>query len=140
MECHSAEAVPGSAVLDTARLFAGGRVFASAALGLPVPPYPAEIMPPNLTPDVTGSADLTLDDIVRAIRNGVDEEGARLCPPMPSGPMKPFAGITEADATDIAIDLKSIAPVASPGITACTPPEEGGGGASGAAGNGAGGN
>jgi mono/diheme cytochrome c family protein len=140
MECHTPEAPPGSAVLDTTRLFAGGRVFVSAALGLPVPPYPAQIMTPNLTPDATGSATLTVDDIVRAIRNGVDDDGTRLCPPMPAGPMKPFAGITEDDAMDIAIYLKSIAPVVSTGITECTPPEEGGGGASAAGGNGAGGN
>jgi mono/diheme cytochrome c family protein len=141
MECHSPESASGSAIpIDTARLFAGGRVFASASLGLPVPPYPAEIMTPNLTPDATGSGTLSVEDIVRAIRTGIDEDGNRLCPPMPSGPMLPFAGITEDDARDIAIYLKSIAPIATTGITECTPPEEGGGGASGAAGNGAGGN
>jgi len=140
MECHSPESAAGTAVpLDIARLFAGGRVFASADLGLPVPPYPAQIVTPNLTPDATGSGTLSVEDIVRAIRSGIDADGNRLCPPMPAGPMMAFAGITEDDAMDIAVYLKSIAPVATTGITECTPPEEGGGGASGAAGNGSGG-
>lgn len=140
MECHSPESAAGTAVpLDIARLFAGGRVFAAADLGLSVPPFPPQIVTTNLTPDATGSGTLSVTDIVRAIRSGIDADGNRLCPPMPAGPMMAFAGITEDDAVDIAIYLKSIAPVATTGITECTPPEEGGGGASGSAGNGSGG-
>ena len=137
MECHTATAPSGSAVpIDVDRLFAGGRVFMATALGLSTPPYPADIFSRNITPDETGIADLDVNDIVRVIREGVDDEGDRICPPMPSGPMMPFAGITASDAVDIALYLKSIEPVESDEFPECTPPEEGGGGASGAGGGG----
>jgi hypothetical protein len=40
--------------------------------------------PKNLTPDKdTGIGDWTDDDIKRAMRSGIDDEGVTLCPPMP---------------------------------------------------------
>jgi hypothetical protein len=137
MECHSAAASAGSDIpLDLDSLFGGGRVFEAADLGLPAPPFPAQIVSPNLTPDATGIAALSTGDIVRAIREDLDDDGSHLCPPMPAGPMEAFGGMTERDATDIAIYLKSIDPFESATYPECTPPEEGGGGASGAGGNG----
>jgi hypothetical protein len=50
---------------------------------------------------------------------------------MPSGAMQAFAGITESDAEDIALYLKSLAPIESDAYPECTPPEEGAGGAGG---------
>ena len=137
MECHSTEATAGSDIpLDLDLLFAGGREFDAGSLGLPTPPFPAQIVTPNLTPASTGIASLTTDEIVRAIRRGIDDDGTRLCPPMPAGLMEPFAGITPTDAEDIAIYLKAIGPIETAAYPECTPPEEGAGGASGAGGNG----
>jgi cytochrome c553 len=133
MECHSAEAT-GAIPIDVNALFAGGRVFAAAALQLPSPPFPAEIVSPNLTPDATGIADYSVAEVVRAIREGIDDQGDRLCPPMPSGPMLPFAGLTEDDAEDIALYLTTIPAVESDAYPACTPPEEGAAGAAGTGG------
>ncbi|MGB7214894.1 MAG: cytochrome c, partial [Gammaproteobacteria bacterium] len=129
MECHTAQAPITSAVpIDVDRLFAGGRIFDAAGLNLPVPPFPVEIVSPNITPDETGIADLTPQHIVTELLQGIEADGTRLCPPMPAGPMMAFGGLTESDAADIGIYLTTIPPVESDAFPACTPPEEGPGG------------
>jgi mono/diheme cytochrome c family protein len=62
-----------------------------------------EIQSANLTPDTTGLATWTVDQIVTAIRMGKDEAGRTIC-----SPMRPFPSMTAADAKDIASYLKGI--------------------------------
>lgn len=82
----------------------------------------------NLTPDATGLATSSVDDIVRAIVQG--EDRARmwqpLCEPMTIAGMSLFAGMTRDDASDIAHYLKSIAPGAHAIERACVAAADGG--------------
>jgi mono/diheme cytochrome c family protein len=63
----------------------------------------------NLTPDTTGLAGWSEDDIIKAFRTGVKKSGARILPPMP---WQMFAGLTDQDAHAIAAYLKSLPPIA----------------------------
>ena len=79
---------------------------------------------PNLTPDATGLGDWTDDQIVNAIKNGIDDEGRHLDPTMPYWL---FHNMTDADAKSIVAFLRSLTPVsasigdANPDATAVTP-------------------
>ena len=110
IECHTPETLPGQP--DRTRWFAGRRVFDSRVMGLP-PTYPAEIFAANLTSDATGLAGYTVEQIVRALKSGLDNEGRGICPPMPAGPVGPYANMTDNDATDIAQYLKALPPIAN---------------------------
>lgn len=115
LECHTRHIMGDPNVLDYANIFAGGEEF---AVGLPVVPVSS-----NLTSDATtGLGDWTLDAIVQALAQGVDEEGAGICPPMPAGPMGAFAGLDPADASDIAHYIKSLPPVVNAIDDMCTFP------------------
>ncbi len=62
---------------------------------------------PNLTPDeATGIAGWTDDQIIRAIREGIDDEGATLCPTMPR-----YSALTDEDAHLMVAYLRSLRPV-----------------------------
>lgn len=102
LECHTQHEDAGSPdVIKPEKFFAGGELF---QIGLPSTPVSA-----NLTSDKeTGLGDWTVDQIVKAMLEGVDDEGKGLCPPMPFGPMGAFGGMTKADATDIANYIKSL--------------------------------
>lgn len=105
VDCHTPLNPPGSArPLDFSKAFQGGRDF-------PVgDPFPATVYTANLTPHANGLAGWTVADVVRALREGKDKNGAGICPPMPSAVMGPLQGITEADATDIANYLLNLPP------------------------------
>lgn len=63
--------------------------------------------PPNLTPDMeTGLGAWSDVAIVRAIRDGVDDQGRALCNAMPR-----FRDLTDAEAADVVSYLRSLAPV-----------------------------
>ena len=70
--------------------------------------------PANLTPDVdTGIGSWSDDEIMRAMRTGVDDEDAPLCPPMPrfdgsGGDGRPM---NDDEATSIVAYLRSLPPV-----------------------------
>jgi mono/diheme cytochrome c family protein len=67
------------------------------------------VFPPNLTPDMnTGIGSWTADLIVRALRTGVDDQGATLCSVMPRYP-----SMSDEEANDIAAYLQSLAPVSN---------------------------
>jgi len=104
LDCHTPRA-QGRPALE--RAFQGGMSFRRELLELP-PDYPELIYTANLTPHATGIADYAVADIVRALRHGEDKDGGSLCPPMPAGPLGPLAGLSEADATDIAHYLLSL--------------------------------
>jgi hypothetical protein len=62
--------------------------------------------PANLTPDHdTGIGDWSDDQIVRAVRTGIDDGGRMLCAPMPQ------FQVTDAEAQDLVAYLRSLAPV-----------------------------
>ena len=109
LECHTPEAdtpVPR----DLSRAFAGGNAFTRDDLGLP-PIFPETIFTRNLTPHETGLADWSAEDIVSVLKEGVKPDDSPVCPPMPSGPMGAFAGLTDEDALDIANYLATIPPI-----------------------------
>jgi mono/diheme cytochrome c family protein len=123
-DCHTRDTPQAPVPIDTTRIFAGGRIFAAADLGLPVPPFPAEIYSRNLTPDTNGLHGWTAQQIADALRMGVDDEGTGLCPPMPAGPMGAFGGMTEEDALAIGTYLTTIPAVSSDDYPECTPPAQ----------------
>jgi hypothetical protein len=55
------------------------------------------------------------------MRDGVEPSGSRICPPMGSGPMGPFARLTEQDLNDIATYLLTLPGVES-AVAECDPP------------------
>jgi len=73
----------------------------------------------NLTPDTeTGLGYWSEDEIVKAFRTGVRNDGTRLLPPMP---WQDFAGLTEADAHAIGAFLMSL-PAVKHAVPADVPP------------------
>ena len=96
LDCHTPDAAPGGPYpIDLTKMFMGNRAF---PLG---PPF-GTVYTTNLTPHATGLAGWTVAQVVTALKQGRDNQNRGICPPMPSGPMGPFAGLTDADATDIA--------------------------------------
>ncbi len=108
-ECHTPRDAGDRPILTKA--FAGGRDFARDSLGLPASLFPSHIYAANLTSDATGLRQWSVDQIVIALLQGVDDEHKPLCPPMPAGPMGAFGGMKTTDALDIAYYLKSLPPV-----------------------------
>jgi cytochrome c553 len=99
--------------IDDSKLFAGGRVF---AIGGPF----GNVETWNLTQHATGLAGWTAPQIVTVLKTGVAPDGTMVCPPMPGGTA--FAGLSDADAMDIANYILSL-PGENNMITAdCTPP------------------
>ncbi|MGB0646722.1 MAG: hypothetical protein ACPGQS_06060, partial [Bradymonadia bacterium] len=128
IECHTPEPemVPGPTAIDFEKLFWGGREFPAAALGLPVMPmgpFPEVIVSANLTSHMEfGLGDYTVEQIVRVLKEGVDKDDKGICPPMPSGVMAAFGGLTDDDALDIAHYIKSLPPVANEVVGECEAP------------------
>jgi mono/diheme cytochrome c family protein len=65
--------------------------------------------PRNITPDSTGIAGWTEDQIVTAIRQGRRPDGTPILPPMP---WPTFARLTDEDAGALAAALKALPPIA----------------------------
>jgi mono/diheme cytochrome c family protein len=118
VECHTKHAAPGgSTALDETKFFQGGEEFM-----LPVGAMTLVARAKNLTPDTTGLGTWTVDDIVKALKQGKDKMDKGICPPMPVGPMASYGGLTNQDARDIAHYLKSIPPATSVIMDMCTFP------------------
>ncbi len=105
--CHTPLLASGMG-FDYENMFTGGRVFPAAEMGLPVPPFPEEIYTSNLTPHSDGLEGWTKAAIVQVLKDGLDDDGQGICPPMPAGPMRPFGGMTDSDAEAVATYLLSI--------------------------------
>jgi len=115
LECHTRHTMGDPNVLDYDGIFAGGEEF---EVGLPVTPVSK-----NITSDAeTGLGQWSVDDIVTAVLQGKDKDGAGLCPPMPAGPMGAFGGLKPEDVRDIAHYLKSLPPVSNAIDDMCTFP------------------
>ncbi|MET0410905.1 MAG: c-type cytochrome [Polyangiaceae bacterium] len=110
--CHSRHVDPEPEWLDYDGFFAGGEEF---EVGLPTFSYAG-----NITSDPqTGIGDWSLDDIVTVIKQGSDPDGDGICPPMPTGPMAAFGGMSDEDALDIAHYIKSLPPIVDATEHAC---------------------
>lgn len=72
----------------------------------------------NLTPDSTGLAGWTEEDIVRALRAGTRKDGTPIRPPMP---WKWFSNLSDEDARSIAAYLLSVPPVMHATLAALPP-------------------
>jgi mono/diheme cytochrome c family protein len=96
--CHRDEA-EGEGVPITTGTLAGGRRLVDAA-GQPV-------IARNLTPDATGLAAWSVDDLRRALVEGVRPDGAWIAWPMPR-----YAHLSEAQSEAIFAYLRTLAPVA----------------------------
>lgn len=105
IECHTPAAGPKP--FDAARFFAGGKDFGIGA------PFPDVVYSANITPDPSGIAGMTPEQVVTALHTGVDHRGGPICPPMPVGPNGAYAGITNQDALDIGWYLTTIRPIAN---------------------------
>lgn len=123
MECHSERTAPGTAVpLNVNKLFAGGEKFKATDIGLPSPPFPAEIVSRNITPHANGIQGWTAQAVANALKKGVDKDNVPLCPPMPAGAMQAFGGLTDQDALDIGNYITTLPPIDNGVLANCTPP------------------
>jgi mono/diheme cytochrome c family protein len=106
--CHTPQ---GAITLDMSRIFQGGQTFPGAA---------GVVDSANLTPhDPTGLAGWAVDDVVRALTEGIDKDGNGLCPPMPSGPEGYLKDLDPADGADIAHYLLSLTPQEGTVVNEC---------------------
>jgi mono/diheme cytochrome c family protein len=97
VECHSPTAADPTAFgFDAARAFEGGRSFMVGA---------ATVYSLNLTPDDTGIKSYSVAGMVKVLKMGIDKDGKRVC-----SPMRSYAGMTDADASDIASYLLALPP------------------------------
>ena len=127
MVCHTKH-VMAAVPIDTTKLFAGDEVFS-------LPPPFGDVHSSNITPDTNGIKGWTAKNVRDLLKLGTDDEGMRICPPMPAGPMKAFGGLTDEDALAIGHYLTTIPAISTGMIPKCTlppPPDagstEGGGG------------
>ena len=81
-------------------------------------PSNVKLYPPNLTNDpATGIGNWTDDEIVRAIRNGVDDQNEQLCPQM-----QHFGNFNDFQAYSIVKYLRSLPPVSNKVPSSVCPP------------------
>ena len=111
LNCHTPQLTED--VPDLTRAFAGGKHY-TLIRGAPLHTSA------NITPDATGIAGWTIDEIIAAIRTGTERgTGRAFCSSHPSGAMY-LGGMMDGDVRDIATYLHSIPPVANGPFT-CTP-------------------
>lgn len=111
IDCHSPEKVPLTFEIDVTKLYGGGRIFPKADLGLLDPAYPPVIVTRNLTPDPTGLAGWTREQIKQAIAEGRDPDGNGVCAATHGGAISPYAALTEQDLDDITEYIYQLPPV-----------------------------
>jgi len=138
LECHTEHDPLGAVPLKLDALFQGNETFTRAQLGLP-PVFPETIYSANITPGKNGIKGWTAEDVAKVLKQGIDDEGTPLCPPMPVGPNGAFGGLTDSDALDIGNYLTTLEPADTDPIEMCVAPSPPGAGGNGAGGNSAGG-
>jgi len=97
-DCHTPGAFYGAP--DMSRALSGSELGWRGPWGVS---YPA-----NLTPDSTGLASWTDEEILMALQNGRSKDGSPVAPPMP---WPDFAHLTHDDALALVAYLRSIPPV-----------------------------
>ena len=104
MNCHTEELSYG--VPDLTKAFAGGKKY-TFIRGAP------EHTSLNLTPDATGLATWSIDDIVAAIKTNKEKDtGREFCNTHPGGPDR-LGKMSDGDARDIATYLHTLPPIAN---------------------------
>jgi mono/diheme cytochrome c family protein len=131
MDCHSAWRLGAAQPLVLDRLFAGGRGFSKRDWAITEPAAPPIVFSYNITPDVSGIEGWTPELVAILLKKGTDDEGQRICRPMPAGPNGAHGALTDADAIDIGWYITTLPPVASGDIPQCPveappPPEDAG--------------
>ena len=75
----------------------------------PIKDLPGKVYPPNISPDKeTGAGSWTDDQLARAIREGVGNDGRALFPFMP---YENFRSMSDEDLASVIVYLRSIPPV-----------------------------
>jgi mono/diheme cytochrome c family protein len=121
LECHTPRTdMLDNRSLDETRLFAGGNGFPRELFGLG-DPFPAVIFTTNLTPDATGLQGWTQAEVVGVLRDGVDRDGALVCPPMPGG-MAGYGSMADDDRNAIAAYLLDLGAIANTLPNGCAIP------------------
>lgn len=111
LNCHTEQL--SDDVPNLAKAFAGGKKY-TFVRGAP------QHTSVNITPDATGIAGWTVDDIVAAIKGGTEKAGGRaLCGTHPGGADN-YGKMTDADARDVATYIHTLPPVAN-GPFKCLP-------------------
>lgn len=123
MDCHTPDAPLGSDhLIDLSRPFAGGRHFFAVDLGLTFLPPLTDVFSENITPDTTGIPGYSVQDIVRAIKGGLDKNGGGVCAATHGAATSTYANLTDEDVTNIAHYIASLPPIANENPTQCTAP------------------
>jgi mono/diheme cytochrome c family protein len=118
LDCHTVWRLGATSPLDLTQAFAGGRSFSSRDWVVP-PPAPSVVYSTNVTPDLTGIAGWTADDVAHLLIEGVPPGGGTLCRPMPSGPTGSLGGLSPQDAHAIGVYLTTLAPLTGDDVPAC---------------------
>lgn len=118
LDCHTPWRLGETQPLDLSRAFGGGRAFSSHDWAV-APPAPPVVWSYDVTPDPTGIAGWTADDVARVLAEGRTPGGTELCRPMPAGPVGELGGITQQDAHDIGVYLTTIPPVTGGVVPTC---------------------
>jgi mono/diheme cytochrome c family protein len=109
LNCHTEEVVRADGMIDhdnpnLAKAFAGGKQY---TFEHDKPKHTSV----NITPDATGLADWTIDDIVSALKTDTEKgTGRTLCNTHPSQPDR-LGGMTDGDMRDIATYIHTLPPV-----------------------------
>jgi len=109
LNCHTEEVVLPSGMIDhdepdLTKAFGGGKHYAFDNKA------PANTSV-NITPDATGIADWTVDDIAAAIKSNTQKgTGRKLCNTHPGGPER-YGMMKDSDVMDIAIYIHTLPPV-----------------------------
>ena len=78
---------------------------------LPLGGVPGTAVAPNITPDPTGAANWTDDEIARAIREGIKHDGTTLFPVMP---YREYKNLSDEDLASVVVYLRSLPAVHNP--------------------------
>ena len=98
LQCHT-QAGSGPGGLDATKSFAGGRSFGGG------------VKSQNLTPDATGLASWTVNDIVQTLQTDLEKgTGVMLAAPMPGG-LDGLGGLSDPELTDLANYIHTLPPV-----------------------------
>lgn len=118
LDCHTPWRLGEAQPLDLSRVFGGGRPFSSHDWVVPSPAPPV-VWSYDITPDRTGIAGWTADDVARVLSEGTTPGGGNLCRPMPAGPGGALGGLSAQDAHDIGVYLTTITPVPGGVVPQC---------------------
>src|SRR5262249_53926225 len=96
--------------IDLTKAYQGGRIFTKEQLGLLDASYPDIIYSRNVTPDATGLAGWTMQQIEDAISKGKDQMGNAVCAATHGSMISPYAALEQADLDDITTYIMTLPP------------------------------